>query len=61
MISESVSAGVSGIFGSLKIMRKPKLVWESAAAPLTAAILSPSALNKKAHGISFVRSDTQLL
>ncbi|MFQ6639065.1 hypothetical protein Gotur_015757, partial [Gossypium turneri] len=102
MISESVSAGVSGIFGSLKrqkplhlsitvilidsgfdiqlkglrgilhtsklqfipvmtsvfdhrdeIMRKPKLVWESAAVPLTAAILSSSALNQKAHGISF--------
>ncbi|MBA0807536.1 hypothetical protein Gohar_023335, partial [Gossypium harknessii] len=103
MISESVSAGVSGIFGSLKrqkplhlsitvilidsgfdiqqlkglrgilhtsklqfipvmtsvfdhrdeTMRKPKLVWESAAVPLTAAILSSSALNQKAHGISF--------
>ncbi|MBA0865711.1 hypothetical protein Goshw_014707, partial [Gossypium schwendimanii] len=102
MISESVSAGVSGIFGSLKrqkplhlsitvilidsgfdiqlkglrgilhtsklqfipvmtsvfdhrdeIMRKPNLVWESAAVPLTASILSSSALNQKAHGISF--------
>ncbi|PPR83993.1 hypothetical protein GOBAR_AA36714 [Gossypium barbadense] len=37
-----------------EIMRKPKLVWESAAVPLTAAILSSSALNQKAHGISFV-------